>query len=89
MAHREAIIRKTQACDERVNELLNLMDFPPATYRGQYPNALSGGQQQRVGVDYWAKSVHEWSVGFAIREISCIGSVQPTTRNHERHTILL
>ncbi|WP_423747005.1 ABC transporter ATP-binding protein (plasmid) [Haladaptatus sp. SPP-AMP-3] len=36
--------------DGRVNELLELMGLPPATYRNQYPSALSGGQQQRVGV---------------------------------------
>jgi osmoprotectant transport system ATP-binding protein len=36
--------------DDRVNELLELMDLPPTTYRDQYPTALSGGQQQRVGV---------------------------------------
>ena len=36
--------------DSRVDELLDLMDLPPETYRDQYPNALSGGQQQRVGV---------------------------------------
>jgi osmoprotectant transport system ATP-binding protein len=36
--------------DSRVDELLDLMDLPPVTYRDQYPNALSGGQQQRVGV---------------------------------------
>jgi len=36
--------------DSRIDELLELMDLSPATYRDQYPNALSGGQQQRVGV---------------------------------------
>ncbi|MCO8243427.1 MULTISPECIES: ABC transporter ATP-binding protein [unclassified Haladaptatus] len=36
--------------DDRVDELLELMDLPPGTYRDQYPTALSGGQQQRVGV---------------------------------------
>lgn len=36
--------------DDRVDELLELMDLPPSKYRNQYPNALSGGQQQRVGV---------------------------------------
>jgi osmoprotectant transport system ATP-binding protein len=36
--------------DERVDELLNLMDLPAETYRDQNPNELSGGQQQRVGV---------------------------------------
>ncbi len=34
----------------RVDELLTLVDLPPAEYRGRYPSQLSGGQQQRVGV---------------------------------------
>ena len=36
--------------DERVDELLDLMDMPAEQYRHQYPNELSGGQRQRVGV---------------------------------------
>ncbi|MFC7009261.1 ABC transporter ATP-binding protein [Halalkalicoccus salilacus] len=36
--------------DERVEELLELVDLPPEEYRDQYPTALSGGQRQRVGV---------------------------------------
>ena len=36
--------------DERVDELLDLMDMPAEQYRDQYPNELSGGQRQRVGV---------------------------------------
>lgn len=36
--------------DDRVAELLELMDLPPEEYRDQYPGELSGGQQQRVGV---------------------------------------
>ncbi len=34
----------------RVDELLALVDLPPAQYRDRYPAQLSGGQQQRVGV---------------------------------------
>ncbi len=34
----------------RVDELLNLVNMPPETYRDRYPKQLSGGQQQRVGV---------------------------------------
>jgi osmoprotectant transport system ATP-binding protein len=34
----------------RVDELLALLDLPPAQYRQRYPHELSGGQQQRVGV---------------------------------------
>lgn len=36
--------------DERIDELLDLMDLPADQYRDQYPGALSGGQRQRVGV---------------------------------------
>lgn len=36
--------------DERVDELLDLMDLPANEYRDQYPTELSGGQQQRIGV---------------------------------------
>jgi len=35
---------------ERVDELLQLLDLDPATYRERWPHQLSGGQQQRVGV---------------------------------------
>jgi len=34
----------------RVDELLALVDMPPAEYRDRFPRALSGGQRQRVGV---------------------------------------
>jgi osmoprotectant transport system ATP-binding protein len=36
--------------EERVTELLELMDMPPSRFREQYPRELSGGQRQRVGV---------------------------------------
>jgi osmoprotectant transport system ATP-binding protein len=36
--------------NDRLNELLELMDMPPAEYRDQYPRELSGGQRQRVGI---------------------------------------
>ncbi len=34
----------------RVDELLDLVGLPPATYRERFPEQLSGGQRQRVGV---------------------------------------
>jgi osmoprotectant transport system ATP-binding protein len=34
----------------RVNELLELVGLPAATYRERYPDELSGGQRQRVGI---------------------------------------
>lgn len=36
--------------DQRVIELLDLVQLPAAEYANFYPKALSGGQQQRVGV---------------------------------------
>ncbi|MGT2785566.1 ABC transporter ATP-binding protein [Streptococcus merionis] len=36
--------------DQRVTELLDLVQLPAAEYANSYPKALSGGQQQRVGV---------------------------------------
>jgi osmoprotectant transport system ATP-binding protein len=35
---------------ERVDELLDLVALPAASYRDRYPDQLSGGQRQRVGV---------------------------------------
>jgi len=35
---------------QRVDELLELVGLPAATYRERYPDQLSGGQRQRVGV---------------------------------------
>jgi osmoprotectant transport system ATP-binding protein len=36
--------------ENRVTELLELVDLPPEKYKDQYPRSLSGGQRQRVGV---------------------------------------
>jgi osmoprotectant transport system ATP-binding protein len=36
--------------DERVHELLTLLDLDPAIHADKYPQQLSGGQAQRVGV---------------------------------------
>ncbi len=36
--------------DERVDELLNLVNLPPEVFRGRFPRELSGGQAQRIGV---------------------------------------
>ncbi len=35
---------------ERIDELLTLVQLPPQEYRNRYPTQLSGGQQQRVGL---------------------------------------
>jgi osmoprotectant transport system ATP-binding protein len=34
----------------RVDSLLELVELPPAEYRGRAPHELSGGQRQRVGL---------------------------------------
>ncbi len=36
--------------DDRIDELLSLIELPPEEYRDRYPSQLSGGQQQRVGL---------------------------------------
>jgi osmoprotectant transport system ATP-binding protein len=36
--------------DQRIDELLTLIELPPDEYRDRYPSQLSGGQQQRVGL---------------------------------------
>lgn len=37
-------------CEQRVNELLELVNLEPEKYYSRYPDELSGGEQQRVGV---------------------------------------
>ncbi len=39
-----------QRIDERVDELLSLVQLEPAAFRHRYPRELSGGQAQRIGV---------------------------------------
>jgi osmoprotectant transport system ATP-binding protein len=39
-----------QAIDQRVRELLAMLDLPPDQFVNRYPRELSGGQRQRVGV---------------------------------------
>jgi osmoprotectant transport system ATP-binding protein len=41
---------KKKRIDERVDELLNLVQLEPAQFRHRYPRELSGGQAQRIGV---------------------------------------
>jgi osmoprotectant transport system ATP-binding protein len=36
--------------NSRADELLDLVQLPPADYRDRFPSELSGGQRQRVGV---------------------------------------
>ena len=39
-----------QQVDERVDQLLAMVDMEPAEFRDRYPAQLSGGQKQRIGV---------------------------------------
>lgn len=39
-----------QKIDERIDELLEMVDLEPESYKNLYPCQLSGGQKQRVGV---------------------------------------
>ncbi len=39
-----------QRIEQRVDELLNMLNLEPSKYRDRYPHQLSGGQQQRIGV---------------------------------------
>ena len=39
-----------QRVTSRVDELLDLVGLPPASYRDRFPTQLSGGERQRVGV---------------------------------------
>ncbi len=41
---------KRNQINERVTELLSMVDLDPEKYRGRKPSELSGGQQQRIGV---------------------------------------
>lgn len=41
---------KKEDIDQRVDELLKMVQLDPAAFRDRYPPELSGGQQQRVGV---------------------------------------
>lgn len=36
--------------DQKVDELLTMVNLDPTIYRDRYPSELSGGQQQRIGV---------------------------------------
>ncbi|MDZ7759667.1 MAG: ABC transporter ATP-binding protein [Desulfovermiculus sp.] len=41
---------KKQNIQERVDELLSMLQLEPSAFRDRYPTELSGGQQQRIGV---------------------------------------
>jgi osmoprotectant transport system ATP-binding protein len=41
---------ETEKINQRVDELLELVNLAPEEFRSRYPSQLSGGQQQRVGL---------------------------------------
>ena len=63
----------------RVEELLELVNLPPAEYRSRLPRQLSGGQQQRVG---FARALAAGSKVMLLDEP--FGALDPITRDELR-----
>jgi osmoprotectant transport system ATP-binding protein len=68
---------------ERVDELLELVDLPPADYRGRFPSQLSGGERQRVGL---ARALAADPSVMVMDEP--FGALDPITRARLQHELL-
>ena len=67
----------------RVDELLETVNMPPASFRDRYPNQLSGGQRQRVGV---ARALGADPVVMLMDEP--FGAIDPITRDRLQNEFL-
>jgi osmoprotectant transport system ATP-binding protein len=69
--------------EDRVDELLDLVDLPADDYRGRFPAQLSGGERQRVGL---ARALAANPPAMLMDEP--FGALDPITRARLQHELL-
>src|SRR5262245_23509113 len=69
--------------DQRVDELLDLVDLPAVDYRDRFPTQLSGGERQRVGL---ARALAADPPAMLMDEP--FGALDPITRARLQHELL-